>query len=222
MEATRRAPGRRSGPGSGCWPPGPALVVQNESVPGQLEDVAWPVSTARLLLRRATVEDTGAVLSYRSLPPVTEWLGVPTEDFAARFAAPERLDVLLVVEREGAVIGDLMVRVEDAWAPPALQPQARAVQAELGWSLHPEETGKGYATEAAEEVLRICFEDLVLRRVTASCFAGNTASYRLMERVGMRRETTTVRDSLHPSGQWRDGYGYALLADEWRRLRRDH
>jgi RimJ/RimL family protein N-acetyltransferase len=53
--------------------------------------------------------------------------------------------------------------------------------------------------------------------VTASCFAANTASYRLMERVGMRREARTLRDALHPSGEWMDGYSYALLADEWRR-----
>jgi RimJ/RimL family protein N-acetyltransferase len=37
-----------------------------------------------------------------------------------------------------------------------------------------------------------------------------------MERVGMRREQHTVRDALHRSGEWMDGYGYALLADEWR------
>lgn|SRR5690242_17877400 len=95
--------------------------------------------------------------------------------------------------------------------------QASGVQAELGWALRPDETGKGYATEAVEAAIRICFEQLGLRRVTASCFAANTASYRLMERVGMGREARTVKDALHPSGEWMDGYAYALLADEWRR-----
>jgi RimJ/RimL family protein N-acetyltransferase len=52
--------------------------------------------------------------------------------------------------------------------------------------------------------------------VVAGCFAANTASYRLMERVGMRREAQTLQDALHPSGQWMDGYTYALLAEEWR------
>ena len=60
---------------------------------------------------------------------------------------------------------------------------------------------------------------LGLRRVKASCFVGNHPSYRLMERLGMRRETHAVRDALHPSGEWLDGYEYALLADEWRALR---
>jgi RimJ/RimL family protein N-acetyltransferase len=69
-------------------------------------------------------------------------------------------------------------------------------------------------------VLRICFEDLGLRRVTAECFAANEASWRLMERLGMRRESHNVGDSLHRSGEWLDGYGYALLADEWRERNR--
>lgn len=175
------------------------------------------MSTAPLVLRRAGADDAEAVLSYRRLPSVSEWMGPPPDDFAVRFVAPERLDVLLVVERAGAIIGDLMVKIEDAWAPPHAAPQARGVQAELGWSLRPEETGRGYATEAVEAVLMTCFEQLGLRRVTANCFAANTASRRLMERVGMRREAHTVKDSLHPSGEWMDGYSYALLADEWRR-----
>ena len=143
-------------------------------------------------------------------------MGAPPRDFHARFAAPERLDLLLIVERDGAVIGDLMVKVEDAWAPADAVSRARGVQAELGWALRPEDTGRGYATEAVEAALRICFEDLRLRRVTASCFTANTASYRLMERVGMRREARTVKNALHPSGEWMDGFGYALLAEEWR------
>jgi RimJ/RimL family protein N-acetyltransferase len=187
-------------------------------VPKDLADVAWPVTTARLSLRRARAVDADAVLSYRRRPSVAQWVGEPPEDFAARFAAPERLDLLLVVEREGVVIGDLMVKIVDAWAPVRAASQARGVQAELGWCLRPEDTGRGYATEGVEAVLRICFVELGLRRVTASCFADNTASSRLMERIGMRREAHTVKDALHSSGEWMDGVSYALLAEEWRRL----
>lgn len=185
-------------------------------MPRELADVEWPVSTPRLTLRRATVDDADAVLSYRSSSLVTEWLGEPPEDFHERFAAPERLDLLLVIEREGVIIGDLMVKIGDVWAPPQLTEQAKGVQAELGWALRSEETGKGYATEAVEAAIQICFEDLRLHRVTADCFVGNTPSYRLMERVGMRREQHALKDALHPSGEWMDGYGYALLAEEWR------
>jgi RimJ/RimL family protein N-acetyltransferase len=114
------------------------------------------------------------------------------------------------------VIGDLVLQVDDAWAQAEVVDQARGVQAELGWVLHPDHVGHGYATEAVRELIRLCFEDLGLRRLTANCFAANDASWRLMERVGMRRELYTVRESLHRCGEWLDGMGYALLADEWR------
>ncbi len=71
-------------------------------------------------------------------------------------------------------------------------------------------------TEAVRELLRVAFEDHGLRRVVANCFYDNEPSWRLMERLGMRRETHAVRDSLHRSGEWRASLAYALLAEEWR------
>ena len=181
--------------------------------------VDWPVRTARLTLRTATRDDLAATWAYRRLPEISRWLtSAPStlEEHRAKFEDPDRLAVSLVVELDGVVIGDLMVKVGDAWAQAEVEEQARGVQAELGWAVHPHHTGQGYATEAVRALLRVCFEDLGLRRVTADCFADNEASWRLMERVGMRREIHTLRESLHRSGEWVDGMGYALLADEWR------
>ncbi|MHB1288892.1 GNAT family N-acetyltransferase [Georgenia sp.] len=115
-----------------------------------------------------------------------------------------------------ADIGDLTIKVKDAWAQTEVADRARGVPAELGWMIHPDHCGNGYATEAVRALIRLCFAQLGLRRLTANCFADNTASWRLMERVGMRRELHTVRDSLHRDGEWLDALGYALLADEWR------
>ena len=188
------------------------------AVPSPLEAVSWPVRTARLELRAATAADAETTWSFRQLPSVYHWLTRAAdtyEEYRAVFAYPARLAKTLVVERDGVVIGDLMVAVEDGWAQAEVAEQARGVQAELGWAFHPDYAGHGYATEAVRELIRICFTDLGLRRVTANCFAGNEASWRLMERVGMRRELYTVRESLHRSGAWLDGIGYALLADEW-------
>ena len=121
----------------------------------------------------------------------------------------------MIVELEGRIIGDFMLKIEDAWAQAEVADQARGQQAELGWVLDPAFTGHGYATEAARELLRVCFQDLGVRRVVAGCFADNDASWRLMERIGMRRESHTLRDGLHRSGQWLDGYTYGVLAEEW-------
>ena len=187
-----------------------------------LAELPWPVRTERLVLRPATEDDVEPTWRFRRLPEVTQWitwLADDPEEYRARFTEVPRLASTLVVEHGGTVVGDLMVRVEDAWAQTEVAEQARGVQAELGWTLDPSCGGRGLATEAVSELLRLCFEGLGLRRVTASCFADNTASWRLMERVGMRRETHAVAESLHRSGAWLDGLQYALLAEEWRRAR---
>jgi RimJ/RimL family protein N-acetyltransferase len=184
-----------------------------------LAAVRWPVRTARLLLRLPGPGDAEATWTFRRLESVSTWLtSAPAtlSEYRAVFEDPPRSAKTLIVELDGVVIGDLMVAVEDAWAQAEVAEQARGVQAELGWVFSPDHAGHGYATEAVRELIRICFADLGLRRVTANCFADNAASWRLMERVGMRRELYTVRESLHRSGEWLDGIGYALLADEWR------
>lgn len=184
-----------------------------------LSAVAWPARTDRLSIRPATPDDLDATWAFRRLPVVGEWVTWASSDreaYAAQFLDPPRLASTLVVERGSDVVGDLMLRVEDAWAQGEVAERAAGVQAELGWTIDPAHAGQGYATEAVRELLRICFEDLGLRRVTAACFSDNTPSWRLMERVGMRREAHNVRDSLHRSGAWLDGYFYALLAEEWR------
>jgi RimJ/RimL family protein N-acetyltransferase len=138
------------------------------------------------------------------------------EEYSKWFGDPGRLAKTLIIELNGVVIGDLMLSIQNAWAQSEIEDQARGVQAELGWCLSPEHGGHGYATEAVEELMRICFDELGLRRIKADCFADNEASWRLMERVRMRRELHTIRESLHRSGDWLDGLGYALLAEEWR------
>jgi RimJ/RimL family protein N-acetyltransferase len=187
---------------------------------GSLHDaVAWPVRTARLTLRPATAEDAEATWGFRRLPEVSRWLtreAGSLEDYRDEFLTPRRLAKSAVIELGGHVIGDLMLDVQDAWGQAEVADRARGVQGELGWVLHPDHAGHGYATEAVRALLGIAFDMLGLRRVTASCFAANESSWRLMERVGMRREAYTVRDSLHRTGDWLDGMVYALLAEEYR------
>lgn len=201
---------------------GESITRMGDTVPDTLEAVAWPVRTERLVLRPATTEDVEAIWCYRRLEAVSHWLPrlAPTlEGFRRHQEEPSRMAKTLVMELEGRVIGDLMLAVEDAWAQAEVADRARSTQVELGWVLHPDHAGRGLATEAVRELIRICFDDLGAHRVTASSYAGNETSWRLMERVGMRRESYGVRESLHRSGEWLDSVGYALLAEEWRASR---
>jgi RimJ/RimL family protein N-acetyltransferase len=183
-----------------------------------LDAITWPVRTARLTLRPATAGDLEAIWAFRRLDDVSRWITrapATIEEFRTRFEDPDSLAKSIVIERDGQVIGDLMLEVKDAWAQAEVADRARGVQAELGWVLHPGHAGRGYGTEAVRELIRLCFEDLGLRRVTADCFAANESSWRLMERVGMRREFNARREALHRSGEWLDSVGYGLLAEEW-------
>ncbi|GAA3659121.1 GNAT family N-acetyltransferase [Microbacterium marinilacus] len=183
-----------------------------------LDAVTWPLRTERLTIRRAVAEDADATWRWRRLPEVGEWITrAPTDhaSYAEQFADAGRLRVTLVVELKGEPIGDLMVRVEDGWTQAEVVEQGVGVQAELGWTLDPAHQGRGYATEAVRAAIGMCFEQLGLRRVHAGCFAANEPSWRVMERLGMRREEFSRKTGLHRSGEWMDGMDYALLADEW-------
>lgn len=189
-----------------------------------LHDLAWPRRTERLSLRPLSVDDVDAVWAYRSDPTINRWTGRSPrtrDELVEHFFTSPRLESTLVVERDAVVVGDLMVMVQDAWAQPEVKDRARRAEVLLGWTLAPRHQGHGLMTEAVAEVLRVCFTaradgGLGVRRVVADCFAANEPSWRLMERLGMRREAHHVADSLHRDLGWLDEYAYAILAEEWR------
>lgn len=181
-----------------------------------IADLDWPVTTERLTIRPAEQRDAAATYAFRTLPEVAEWITSQTTDFAAWEAGfGDRLADTLVIELDGVVVGDLMLRVQDAWAQTEVKEQAVGTEAEIGYTLDPAYGGRGLATEAVRALLEIAFEQIGVRRVIALLFADNLPSRRLLERVGMRREQHTRQDSLHRSGEWLDGMMYALLKDEW-------
>lgn len=183
----------------------------------QRSDV-WPHRTARLEIRPCTIDDLDAVWKFRQLPDVNRWLGLApaTRDaFIERYSAPERLANTFVVELLPEGSGDRMVRIEDGWGQLEVVDDTKGTQAELGWVLDPAFTGHGYASEAVRGLIDVCFGPLGLRRVHAGCFADNEPSWRLMERIGMRREEYSHKTALHRSGEWMDGMNYGLLAEEW-------
>ena len=176
----------------------------------------WPRTTERLTLRPATDADADAMFAYRSLEQVARWMTLlPTDPESWRADIGERSPYALMILLDGEPIGDLFLKTEDAWAQAEVRERAKGVFAEIGWCLAPAHEGHGYATEAVRELLVVAFDGLGLRRVVANCFADNEKSWRLMERLGMRREAHTVQDALHRDGTWHDGMTYALLASEW-------
>ncbi len=88
-------------------------------------------------------------------------------------------------------------------------------QANIGYELAPEYRGEGYATEVAQAMLAFGFEELRLHRIWARCAAENAASYRVLEKIGMRRERF-LREEKWMKGRWWDTLVYGILDHEWK------
>jgi RimJ/RimL family protein N-acetyltransferase len=177
----------------------------------------YPIRTERLLLRPYTEDDLDAVADIQSRPDVTRYLYWGPRDraqargsLAMKIAANgfrqegDNLTLAVVLPETGALIGDVML----VW----LSEEHR--QGEIGYIFHPDHGGRGYATEAARVMLRLAFEGLGLHRVIGRLDGRNTASARVLERLGMRREAHLVENEI-VKGEWTDELVYAMLEHEW-------
>lgn len=177
----------------------------------------FPLRTERLLLRPFADDDLEALYAMQSRPDVTRYLywGPRSPDEARHML--ERLTRMTAIDddssalRLAALLPDSGVLVGDF----SLQRVSREHnQGEIGFIVHPDHHGQGYATEAATVLLRLGFEELGLHRIVGRCDARNTASARLMERLGMRREAH-LRENEFIKGEWCDELIYAMRASEW-------
>ncbi|MDQ1177973.1 RimJ/RimL family protein N-acetyltransferase [Microbacterium sp. SORGH_AS 421] len=116
----------------------------------------------------------------------------------------ERGGVMLVIEHDGTVIGDLVLFHLDI----------EAGSAEIGWVVSPAASGRGLATEAVRALIDTAFEVYGLRRLVAQIDADNARSVALAERLGLRREAHFVENEWF-KGRWSDLLVYAVLDREW-------
>jgi len=178
----------------------------------------YPIETGRLLLRPFTGDDVDDAYAYLSLPEVTRFLYWEPRDRAGAAEAlalkanqvtvsepGERLTLAVVWKETGRVAGECNLMYQSR----------EHSQGEIGYVLNPAYHGRGIATEAAAQMLRLGFEGLGLHRIVARCDGRNLASTRVMERLGMRREAHFVHDEVF-KGEWADSIVYAMLDFEWR------
>jgi len=88
----------------------------------------------------------------------------------------------------------------------------------MGWIVDGEYWNQGYATEMARAMLNLGFMELGLPRIIACCDAENVASYRIMEKIGMRREglyPECRRAHKCSERKHSDEVVYAISRDEW-------
>jgi RimJ/RimL family protein N-acetyltransferase len=157
------------------------------------------LSTERLVLRRWRPEDLGPYAEMCTDPKVMRWIGnggVRTrEECAKAIAAFERAWddrsfglFAMELQASGRFIGFVGLSV------PAFLPEILP-SVEIGWRLAADQWGKGLATEGAHAALDFGFGRVGLTRIVSIHQVGNSASERIMEKLGMRFERETVDPS---------------------------
>ena len=94
----------------------------------------------------------------------------------------------------------------------------------IGYWIDEELAGSGFIPEAVVVVLQFAFETLRLHRIEVAIIPRNTASRRVVEKLGLRNEGVAL-GFLEINGEWEDHVRYAMTSEEWAvradELRRD-
>ena len=175
------------------------------------------IETARLLLRPLTVADADDLLEYQSDPDVIRFIPWPVRDRAMVVDAITRLlefttageanqneTYAMELKSTGKVIGQVNFMFKES----------HDYQREIGYVINPAFGGQGYTHEALTAMVTHIFEASDIERVYAKIDARNTASEKVAQRLGMRKEAHHIRDDFF-KGEWTDSLIYAVLKSEW-------
>ena len=170
------------------------------------------------MLRPFAADDVDALLVFHSDPDAVRYVPYPPRDRATVAAVLERkrkstgwrqegdlLELAVTLADDGTLIGDVLLGL-------------RSVEhetVEVGYIFAPAYGGRGYATETVRALLDLAFGELGARRVVARVDERNTASRRLLERLGARLEAHLVENEWL-KGELTSETDYAVLAREWR------
>src|ERR1700674_3840027 len=172
--------------------------------------------TARLLLRSFERGDIPAIVrlaGVREIAAMTLHIPHPydsaeAEDFLERMDAECRQGNVAVFAVTLSSSGELCGAC-------GLHVASEQPRAELGYWIGVPYWGRGLATEAAHAVAEFGFDTLRLHRIHASHFAGNRASGRVLEKIGMRHEGRS-REHVRKWDRFVDLENYGVLSAEFR------
>ncbi|WP_342626579.1 GNAT family protein [Actinosynnema mirum] len=176
---------------------------------------AFVLRTERLVLRRFSAEDAGALSAYRSDPevaryqsweppvPLSRALLLADEMGEADPGAPGWFQYAVVLD--GELVGDIGVHLHEDLR-----------NADIGYTFARAHQGKGYATEAVARVLEDLFTVRGVEEVGAECDSRNVASAKLVARLGFRL-VERVEQAEWFKGELIDSLVFRLSAREWRR-----
>lgn len=171
------------------------------------------METARLQIRKFFPDDAQDLFEYLSQAEVVKY--EPYRVFTRKQAEHEAINRsknpdfwAVCLKDTGKLIGNLYASRQefDTW--------------ELGYVFNLNYHGKGYATEAAAALLETLFVNENAWRIVAFCDPRNVSSWKLLERLHLRREGHLLKNvwffkDENGKPMWKDSYEYAVLREEW-------
>lgn len=174
------------------------------------------LETERLILRKFSPNDWKDLYEYLSQETVVKYepYNIYTEEQCkeeAIYRSKEDAFWAVCLKENNKLIGNLYFQQQE--------PKEFATW-EIGYVFNPIYYGKGYAAESCKKVSDYAFNKLKAHRIIAMCNPENIASWKLLERLNMRREGYLQKNVFFKyDGErkpiWNDTYEYAVLADEW-------
>ncbi len=173
------------------------------------------LATERLLLRPFSLSDANDVQRLagdRAIADTTINIPHPYEDGMAEewigkhqetFDQGKGVCFAITTKADGALVGAI-----------SLMGVSAGHQAEMGFWVGKPYWNEGFCTEAANAVLRYAFEQMGLVRVHAIHFSRNSASGRVMQKVGMKHEGRRAHH-VRKWGVFEDLDLYGILREDW-------
>ena len=186
------------------------------------------IETDRLILRDFSPEDAGDLAACRADERSWRYYDPPGDVFEGarqhvqmfvdwQHAEPRtHFQLAITLKDTRRLIGDCGLR-QRAELPFG---ETASNEGDIGYELDPAYWGNGYATEAVLAIVAFGFGELGLHRIWTACVSENERSWRLMERIGMRREGL-LKQNEWMRDRWWDTPVYAFLRDEWAAPRTD-
>ncbi|MEX2596442.1 MAG: GNAT family protein [Salibacteraceae bacterium] len=183
--------------------------------------IPFNIKTKRLEIRPLHLFDLSDFHIYRSNPEVTKYQGFDpmsidqaeafiTENSTRQFGkAGEWVQFGIALKESEKLIGDCAIKLTES--------DARI--AELGITISHLEQKQGFAKEALLGFLSFLFDEKQIHRVVEIVDAENTASIRLLESIGFRREGHFI-ENIFFKGKWGSEFQYAMLKSEWDSIKR--
>ena len=180
----------------------------------------FPIETERLILRAPQREDYDQLFEYHSDAETCRYLPYEPRDHAKMEESMQRrlsfegfepdknpLFFHVFTKETDELIGEFLL----------FSKSIEARQGEIGYVLNKKFHGNGYGIEAARAVMELGFSAFNLHRIEAKCSAANAASWKLMEKLNMRREAHFIENDIF-KGEWDELMIYAILQREWHEL----